>query len=392
MIISSNPDPTVKASYSRTEPFRSRLIEKVLLTKPGSTKQTYHLSLSIKDSSIQYRPGDSIGVLPQNNPILVQHILDALKADPDSNIVDPRSKESMMLRDFLSSKANLARLTSSFLKLIHEYEPLHEKKNKLTHLLDKENKELLLQYLSTHDPLDILKEYSEMKLPLQDICAQFGPLLPRFYSISSSYTAYPDQIDLTVALFTFSHSGEQRFGVASHFLCSMAQENKTEIPIYIQPSHSFFLPDDPGAPIIMVGPGTGVAPYRAFIQERKAIGASGKNWLFFGERNKQYDFFYRDYFEPLQQEGFLKLDLAFSRDQTEKIYVQHKMLESAKDLWQWLEEGAYFYVCGDAHRMAKDVDHALHQIVQIQGNKSEEEAKAYVKELKLQKRYRTDVY
>lgn len=392
MIISESSSQKAPGTYSKAVPYQAKINQKELLAKPGSTKQTYHLSLDIRGSGIQYKPGDSIAVFPQNDPVLVQHLLNALKASGDEIILDSRSGQEFSVRDFLSYKANLARLTSAFLKIVFEHENRHENKNKLSHLLQKENKELLMQYLTGHDPLDVLKEYHDTQIPLQDICAQFGPLLPRFYSISSSQRLNPEEVHLTVALFTFTHSGEQRFGVASHFLCHLAQETTTNIPIYVQPSHSFFLPEDPNASIIMVGPGTGVAPFRAFMQERLSQDASGKNWLFFGERNRESDYFYSEYFEGLASTGKLRLDLAFSRDQPEKIYVQHRMLEQSKDLWRWLQEGAYFYVCGDAQRMAKDVDQTLLSIAQKEGGLSEEESKAYLKSLKAEKRYRADIY
>lgn len=392
MIISEPSEQNSTISYTKTTPYLAKIHSKRRLTGPHSTKQTYHLELDIKGSGIQYRPGDSIGVLPQNDPRLVQHLLEALNATGDEIIKESRSSQEMTVRHFLSYKANLARLTSSFLKLVFEHEKVHENRNKLDQLLQKENKEKLMQYLSAHDPLDVLKEFRDTQLPLQEICAQFGPLLPRFYSISSSQEAHPDEIHLTVALFTFSHSGEQRFGVASHFLCQMAEEKETHIPIYVQPSHSFFLPEDIHAPIIMVGPGTGVAPFRAFLQERTAKESTGKSWLFFGERNRASDYFYGEYFEQLANENRLRLDLAFSRDQEEKVYVQHRMLEQSKDLWSWLQEGAYFFICGDAQRMAKDVEHTLHLIAQKEGCLSEEQAKAYFKSLRAEKRYRADVY
>ncbi len=386
MIISSEP------RIDRTNPATATIKERFLLTQNDSTKKTFHVSLDIEKSGICFKVGDSIAIFAQNDPILVKHLLAAMKATGQEVIIDPRSQQEMTLESFLSFKANLSRLTSSFLKLFHEYEPVHDKKNHLHRLLQQENKPLLSQYLSTHDPLDLFKEYQEVAVPLQDLCAQFGPLLPRFYSVASSPLTHPGSVDLTVALFTFSHSGEQRFGVASHFLCNIAQLNQTRIPIYVQSAHTFTLPADDSVPIIMVGPGTGVAPFRAFMQERISRGATGENWLFFGERNQKTDFFYKEDWEKWIDDKKLRIDLAFSRDQADKIYVQHRMLEQAKDLWKWLQNGAYFYVCGDAHRMAKDVEAALVQIAGQVGAMSEEAAKAYVKSLRTQKRYLADVY
>jgi sulfite reductase (NADPH) flavoprotein alpha-component len=380
------------AVIDRLHPVSSIIKERYPLTKPGSTKHTYHISLDFNDEPLRFKVGDSIGIYPQNDPHLVQHLIEAMKAHGGERMQDPRSGTDMTLREFLSCKANLSRLTSSFLKLFYECEILHDKKNDLHRLLQQENKPLLSQYLSTHDPLDLFKEYSNVQAPLQELCGQFGPLLPRFYSIASSSLVFKNEVHLTVALFTFSHQGEQRYGVGSHFLCNLATVKETEVPIYVQPAHYFTLPSDDNAPIIMIGPGTGVAPYRAFMQERLAKGAKGKNWLFFGERNRKTDYFYEEDWTQWITQGKLRVDLAFSRDQSEKIYVQHRMYENAKEIWTWLEEGAYFYVCGDAHHMAKDVEVMLQKIAQEQGGMSVEAAKAYIKNLRSQKRYLADVY
>lgn len=392
MIISENDALPPAPSVDRLHPAKITLKERYLLTGEGSSKHTFHVVLDLKNSPIHFKVGDSIGIYPENDPILVQHLIHAMKASGDEPIVDNRSKTTYTLRAFLTSKANLSRLTSSFLKLFYEYEPSHDKKNDLQRLLQPDNKPLLSQYLHSHDPLDLFKEYANATLPLQEICTQFGPLLPRFYSVASSQVWNKDEVHLTVALFTFSHSGQQRFGVGSHFLCHLAHPEETPILAYVQPSSHFTLPKEGSTPIIMVGPGTGVAPFRAFMQERISTKAQGKNWLFFGERNRSSDFFYEKEWMDLVHAGKLKLDLAFSRDQEEKIYVQHRMQENGKELWQWLQEGAYFYVCGDAHRMAKDVETTLLQIAQEQGNMSEEAAKLYIKTLRSEKRYLADVY
>lgn len=374
-------------NITRANPFSATVAKRYSLTKNGSTKQTFHVTLNIKHSGITFRVGDSLGIYPQNDPILVQHLIDAMKASGDESIIEPRTKKTTTLRTFLTHKANLARLTSPFLKLVHDNEPDHKKKSALQHLL--QDKELLRHYFDEHEPLDLLKDHAA---PLQDLCDLFSPLLPRFYSVASSQLVEPDTVDLTVALFTYTHAGEKRHGVASHFLCHLAKEHETPIPIYLQPANGFTLPDDSKTNIIMVGPGTGVAPFRAFLQERLHTSSSGKNWLFFGERNRHTDYLYGNYFDELSVKGFLRLDLAFSRDQADKIYVQHKMYENKKDLWRWLQDGAIFYVCGDAQRMAKDVEHMLQRIAIEEGGMSLDAAKAYVKDLRAQKRYLADVY
>ncbi len=380
------------ATINKENPAQVCIRERFLLTQEGSSKKTFHISLSIENSGISFKVGDSIAIFAENDPILVSHLISALNATGEEIILDPRSQQEISLRTFLSKKANLSRLSSSFLKLFYEHETLHKKKNQLHQLLQQENKPLLSQYLSAHDPLDLFKEFQEINAPLQEVCAQFGPLLPRFYSVASSQLSHPNHVDLVVALFTFTHSGEQRFGVASHFLCNRAKVEETPISIYVQRAHHFTIPVDDSTPIIMIGPGTGVGAFRGFMQERITRGAQGKNWLFFGERNRKTDFFYRDYWNSLVKEGKLRLDLAFSRDQSEKVYVQNRMMQSASELWDWLQNGAYFYVCGDANRMAKDVESTLVQIAIEQGSMSEEAGKAYVKSLRAQKRYLADVY
>lgn len=374
----------------RKHPLSISIKERYALTQPGSSKQTFHIVLDTSSHPISFRVGDSVGVYAQNDPILVDHIIAALKASGHEKIVDKRSLETFSLRDFLLYKANLARITSSFLHLFYNYETSGEKKQTLDELL--KHKERLTSYLSERDPLDLFQEYKDTQLPIQELCDQFGPLLPRFYSIASSPTHYPNELHLTVSIFTFSHHGEIRYGVASHFLCSLAHVGVTKIPIYIQANPHFTLPSNPEVPIILIGPGTGIAPFRAFLQERILSGSKGKNWLFFGERNRATDYFYEKELEEYRSSGKLDLDLAFSRDQSEKIYVQHRMLEQGKKLWQWLEEGAYFYVCGDADQMAKEVDEALHTVCQKEGGLSPEKAKEYIKNLRHTKRYLTDVY
>ncbi len=377
---------------NRLNPALVSLKHRELLSKSGSSKNTYHVVLELQNSNLQFEVGDSLGIYAQNDPILVQHLLDAMGAKGSEQIKDPRSGQEVQVKDFLTHKANLSRLSSSFLKLLHEHVHIHEQKDQLETLLKEENKTLLRQFLTEHDPLNVLKEFRGSHLPLQEMCAQFSPLLPRFYSVASSPKLHPTEVHLTVALSTFTLCGEQRFGVASHFLCHLAEPGVTQIPVYVQPAPHFRPPEDPTLPIIMIGPGTGVAPFRAFLQERLTSNANGKNWLFFGERNHAHDFFYGDYFRSLEENGHLKLALAFSRDQEEKIYVQHRMYEHRQDLWDWISSGAHIYVCGDADQMAKDVDAMLQQIGIEVGKMSKEESTQFFKQLRKDKHYHLDVY
>ncbi len=368
----------------RLHPFPAKIKERLLLSKPGSSKKTFHIVLGLKDSHITFKVGDAIGIYPHNDPAVVQRILQLLNVDPKTSVVHPRTQEKLSLHTFLTEKANLGRLTSGFIKLYAPYNA------KFLHLLD--DKTALLDYCHSHDILDFLTEIGKSSLSPQDICSQLSPLLPRFYSVASSPKHDPEEIHLTVALTSFEHKGEVRYGVASNFLCHLAKEEETFIPSYIQPTPHFTLPQDQQASIIMVGPGTGVAPFRGFLQERVMLNAPGKNWLFFGERNRNLDFYYEDFWTPLISQNKLRLDTAFSRDQQEKIYVQHKLLEQGKEVWKWLQEGAFFYICGDADPMAKDVEAALVTITETHGNMGEHEAREYLKHLRADRRLLVDVY
>lgn len=368
----------------RLHPFSAKIKERSLLTKPGSSKKTFHVVLDLANSPITFKVGDAIGIYPHNDPIVVQRVLQTLKTNAETPIIHPRTQESLSLKKFLSEKVNLARLTSGFIKL---YAPHH---SKLVALL--EDKTALLDYCHTHDTLDFFTEFDNSAISLQEICAQFSPLLPRFYSVASSLAYHPNEVHLTVALTSFEHKGELRQGVASHFLCHLAEETTTPIPCYIQPTPHFTLPLDPHASLIMVGPGTGVAPFRGFLQERLALKSPGKNWLFFGARHRHLDFFYEDFWQTLIDQKKLRLDLAFSRDQEKKVYVQHKLLEHGKEVWQWLQDGAYFYICGEADPMAKDVEAALVDIAEKHGHLNEHESREYLKHLRAVKRLLVDVY
>lgn len=374
-------------AFNRNHPAIATIKERFALTKPGSTKEVYHLSLALEDP-LSFRVGDSIAIFPQNEKEHVEAILEVIQASGSETIIDPRSKEPMNLADFLLFKANLRQLTSSFLKRYQESFPGAQPL--LEALL--ENRESLSNYLKTHEPYDLLLAYQGLNLPLQELCALLSPLLPRFYSVASSPICHPDQVHLTVALTVYPWHNGKRYGVASRFLCHLAEVGRTPIPIYVQKALHFTLPQEDLTPIIMIGPGTGIAPFRGFMQERLARSAKGKNWLIFGERHKTHNYYYQEFWEELASAGHLKLDTAFSRDQQDKIYVQHLMQEKGRELFTWLEEGAHFYVCGDAARMARDVDATLHQIIEKQAAISSDEAKAYVKALKKSKRYLTDVY
>jgi len=373
------------AMYSRTHPFLSHIKERFLLTGPSSSKKTYHISLNIVDSGITFKVGDSIGVLPVNNPQLVERILRHIHANGTEEVFDTRTNTTCTIRDYLLHKANLARVNSTLFKLFCE-------KGKPSELLLPENKSQLTAYLDSYTLLELIELHKPASLSPSELVKPLMPLMPRFYSIASSPKVFPDEIHLTVAHIHYIANGQERLGVGSHFLCDMALLDQTPIPIYLQPSNHFTIPSDPAKDMILIGPGTGIAPFRAFLQERIATQSTGRNWIFFGERNRASDFYYSDYWLELEKQGHIRLDLAFSRDQKEKIYVQHRMLENQKSIWNWLQAGSTIYVCGDANEMAKDVEATLQRIAHDEGKLSEEDARLYIKSLRADKRYLLDVY
>ena len=253
-------------------------------------------------------------------------------------------------------------------------------------------KELLKEYQAAHEIWDFLAENKEVHFMPEEFCHMLQPLLPRFYSIASSMSHVGNEVHLLVAELNYVTNGHERSGLCTHYLCRRASLNSSTIPVYIQPSNGFSIPNNDKASIMMIGPGTGVAPYRAFMHEREVRKASGRNWLFFGEWHQATEFFYEKEWQEFIAMEKLRLDTAFSRDQEHKIYVQHKMLEHGKEFFEWIDDGAYVYVCGDAHRMAKDVDVMLHVIIKEYGKLDDVGAKDYVKRLRAEKRYLRDIY
>lgn len=380
------------SEYNKNNPFHAKIKERYLLNKEGSTKNTYHIVVDIKGANFSYRVGDSLAIIPNNILAEVEEILFLLKKNENELIVDPRTQAIMSLREYLLTKANISRITLPLMKMTLHHETDAKKKASLVHLLEEKNKEERSEFISSHDLLDFFRMHPLCNLPTQELLSHLSPLLPRFYSIASSQLITNDEIHLLVATFTYQQGQKIKSGVGSQFISLAAEINKTPIQTYVHPTPTFVLPEDSQAPIIMIGPGTGVAPYRGFLQERIAQNAKGENWLIFGERHRSFDFYYEDFFLDLEKENRLRLDLAFSRDQDEKIYVQHKLIENSKDIWKWIEEGAFIYVCGDAKQMAKDVNETLLQIIEKEGTLSKENAQLYIKQLRKQKRYLMDVY
>ncbi len=368
--------------FGRKNPFSARLLRNVLLNKAGSGKEVRHYELSLEGSGLTYEAGDALGIFPENCPELVSQLVGQLGFSGEEAVeVDGNSLTS---RDALIRHYDITRPSNELLIAVGKAAPESE----LGRLLAPERAADLKAWLCGRDVLDIVKLLAS-PLSLEDFIPLLRKVAPRLYSISSSPKAHPDQAHLTVSTVRFESFGRRRKGVASAFLADRAGA----VNVYVQHSPGFKPPADGDAPMIMVGPGTGIAPFRAFLEEREAGGAKGRNWLFFGDQKRDTDFLYEEQLTGWVARGLLsRLDLAFSRDQAGKIYVQDRMLENAAEIWSWLEAGAHFYVCGDAIRMARDVDAALHQIIKTAGGKSPGEAKACVARLVSDKRYQRDVY
>jgi sulfite reductase (NADPH) flavoprotein alpha-component len=372
-------------AYGKSNPFPAKLLRNVLLNKPGSGKEVWHYEIALNGSGLTYEAGDALGVVPVNCPELVDDVIAALKAKPDENV--KFGDNIVSLREALTHHFDVNKPSQELLTAVAKAAPQSE----LAALLAPEKRDDLKKWLWGRHVIDLL-ELLPAPLPVAEFIPLLKRLAPRLYSISSSPKAHPGEVHLTVGAVRYESHGRVRKGVASTFLADRVGDAEF-VKVYVQPSHGFKPPGNGDLPMIMVGPGTGIAPFRAFLEERQATGAKGKNWLFFGDQKKDTDFLYDELLTGWQTSGFLtRLDLAFSRDQEQKIYVQDRMMENAGELWSWLEAGAHFYVCGDASRMAKDVDAALHKIVETIGGKSADEAKAYVAKLKSDKRYQRDVY
>ncbi len=371
-------------SYSKTNPFPARLLTNRKLNADGSEKETRHFEISLAGSGLNYDAGDALGIFPTNCSALVEDLLNALGCNGDENVATPGGE--LPFRKALANTFDITRPSPELLQRIGE------KNSALCELLAPERKDDLRKWLWGREVIDLLLATPDAKFSAAEFLLLLKKLTPRLYSISSSPKAHAGEVHLTINVVRHQSHGRARKGVTSTFLADRVND-ETHVPIFVQTSHGFRLPMNGETPVIMVGPGTGVAPFRAFLHERRAVAAPGKNWLFFGEQRAANDFYYRDELEKMFTDGHLtKLSTAFSRDQAEKIYVQNRMLENAAELWAWLEVGAHFYVCGDASRMAKDVDAALHKIIETAGGKSADDTKNYLAKMKTDKRYQRDVY
>ena len=383
----NSPGSATTVVYNKKNPFPSALKRRVQLNKEGSDKETLHLELCLAGSGLEYRPGDSLAIIPTNSPQVVEQLLEAGGFDAGET-VELRGGETKPLGEVFATDLNITGVTKNVLKKYNAF----AQSEKIETLLNPENKAALDDYLRGREVIDMIADFPVSGLASSGFCGTLRKLLPRLYSIASSPKVHPGEVHLTVAVLRYHSYGRDREGVCSTYTADRVNEGGT-MPVFLHYDKNFKLPEDGATPIIMVGPGTGIAPFRAFVEERAATGATGKSWLFFGDQHSATDYLYGDEWERCLADGRLsRIDLAFSRDQTEKVYVQHRMLEHSAELYSWLSDGTVFYVCGDASRMAKDVHEALITIGEQEGGKSREEAEAWVKQLKADKQYLRDVY
>jgi sulfite reductase (NADPH) flavoprotein alpha-component len=374
--------PPIIPGRSREAPAEAFFLSRTRLNQPGSEKETWHIEIDLAGSGVEYMVGDSFGVFPTNEPALVEAVMRAIGAPPDFPIGGRK------LRDVLIDGVSLAPAPDMLFQLI----------SYLTGGTRRQNAKALAAGedpdgdAATLDVLAALEKFPGIRPDPEAFIEALDPLQPRLYSISSSLKSNPGRVALTVDSVRYRLNGRQRLGVASTFFADRIRPGDP-LKVYVQRAHGFGLPVDPAVPVIMIGPGTGIAPFRAFLHERMATKAPGRNWLFFGHQRRNHDFFYEDEFNAMKQKGVLtRLSLAWSRDGAEKFYVQDRMREVGRDLWAWLADGAHIYVCGDAKRMAKDVERALVDVVAQQGVRSTDEAIAFVADLKRRGRYQQDVY
>ncbi len=378
--------------YDKTNPFPAKLVERRRLTAPDGQKETLHFSVSLEGSGLTYTCGDSLGVFPTNSTPAVEALLKAAKLSGQESVLIPKDTAPITLREALTRRLALNGPTYKFVQLLESRATNPTEKAALAARIAEADPEAKKAWLADREFVDLLEENPSAPVTAQELAENLRRLMPRLYSISSSPARFPQEIHLTVAVVRYETNGRKREGVCSTYLSDRARLEQPDLPVFVANSH-FGLPEDDNVPVIMVGPGTGVAPFRSFVMDRATRGSKGKSWLFFGDQRRASDFLYENEWAEWQASGALtKLSLAFSRDQAQKVYVQDRMREEAGELWKWLQAGAYFYVCGDAKRMAKDVDVALHEIIAQQGGMTPEAAVEFVKQLKKDNRYQRDVY
>ena len=373
--------------YGKKNPFPAETLDSLILNGEGSSKETIHVEFSLAGSGLSYEPGDALAVVPVNAPDIVKAMIQAAKLTGNET-VEVKNVGSKLLADALREDYDITALSRAVLTKLADASDSAT----LRELLAEDSKEKLKEYNDGREIIDAVIDFAPHGLSATALIGVFRKLPVRLYSIASRPLAHANEVHLTVAAVRYETNGRKRKGVCSTYLADLVKSGDS-VQMFVQPNKNFRLPADGSTPVIMVGPGTGVAPFRSFIEHRGALGNTGKNWLFFGDQHYTYDFLYQLEWQDHLKSGVLtRLDVAFSRDQPEKVYVQDRMIQQAPELYQWLEQGAHFYVCGDANRMAHDVHEALISVVEFQAGITREAAEAYVENLKQTKRYQRDVY
>jgi sulfite reductase (NADPH) flavoprotein alpha-component len=377
------------ATYTQRNPFAGARTGGYRITPPAAPKDCQHHVISLAGSGIAYKPGDALGVWPRNLDSLVDAIVARLGATGDEPVTV--GQDSVPFREALATKFDLTVISKRLFEAC-----VAQGANHFRELLEKGHEEKFRHYLTawddSHDVLDVLEEAPGTRFTAAELVGLLRPLAPRLYSIASSQSKHADQAHLLVLSVTYDVRGRLREGVCSTFINDRWPMGATA-PVYTQDAQKHFgMPKDPATPMIMIGPGTGLAPFRAFLEEREVTGATGRNWLFFGDQARSWGYYYEPELTAWEKRGFVRIDLAFSRDQAYKIYVQHRMREQARDFYAWMEDGAEIFICGDKGRMAADVQKELHTIVETQGGRTPERAIEYVNALKKTHRLKLDVY
>ena len=373
--------------YSRSNPFNAEVLENLNLNGRGSNKETRHLELSLEGSGLTFEPGDSLGVYPTNDPTLVENLLKELNWSADEKVTVNKQGDQLTLKEALTSQYEITVITKPILEQVANLSGNTELQQ-----LVASGSEKVKEYIDGRDVLDLVRDFSAWGNSAQEFVSLLRKMPPRLYSIASSLSANPEEVHLTIGAVRYDSHGRERNGVCS-ILCAERLAPGDTLPVFIQHNQNFKLPENPETPVIMVGPGTGIAPFRSFMQEREEIGAEGPSWLFFGDQHFVTDFLYQIEWQKWIKDGILtKMDVAFSRDTDEKVYVQHRMMEQSKELFDWLQKGAAVYICGDEKHMAHDVHTTLLAIIEKEGNMSQDQAKEYLAAMQQQKRYQRDVY
>ncbi|NJK95846.1 MAG: hypothetical protein HC905_13880 [Bacteroidales bacterium] len=369
--------------YSRSHPFHAEILDKIKLNGRGSEKETFHMEISLEGSGLKYQPGDALGVIPENSDTLVNELLELTANSGESQVVAVSSQVS--LYEALKHHYEIGILSRDTIEKHNN----NLKSPELTGILADTAK--LTHFLYGSDVYDLLKAFP-YPYDAQGLVSILRTLQPRLYSISSSFEAYPEEVHITAAALRYNKLNRSKLGTCSGYLADHTNPGD-KLKVYIETNEAFRLPPDPSAPVIMIGPGTGVAPFRAFVQHRAETVSKGKNWLFFGDQHFTTDFLYQTEWLDYKKKGLLaNLSVAFSRDQKDKVYVQHRMKEQSHDLVRWIDDGAYLYVCGDMKHMAKDVLNTFIEIVSSEKQLSQEQAREFVLNLRKSKRYQEDVY